>query len=50
VSLTPPGTVGRKPDGTPDLGNFLRLKPDSDLIGAGTPKGTVIGAIESQRK
>lgn len=50
VSLTPPSTVGRKPDGSPDLGDFLRLKPDSDLVGAGIPKGTDIGAIESQRR
>jgi fibronectin type 3 domain-containing protein len=46
VSLTP--TVTRNADGTINLGNFLRLAPGSDLINAGTPSGTDIGAIESQ--
>lgn len=48
VSLTPPIIVGRHADGSPDLGNFLRLKPDSGLVKAGTPQDTDIGAIESQ--
>src|SRR6266508_3002075 len=46
VSLTP--TVTRNADGSINLGNFLRLAPGSDLINAGTPSGTDIGAIESQ--
>jgi fibronectin type 3 domain-containing protein len=46
VSLTP--SVSRNADGTINLGNFLRLAPGSDLINAGTPGGTDIGAIESQ--
>jgi hypothetical protein len=46
VSLTP--TVTRNADGTINLGNFLRLASGSDLINAGTPSGTDIGAIESQ--
>jgi len=46
VSLTP--NVTRNADGTINLGNFLRLAPGSDLINAGTPSGTDIGAIESQ--
>jgi fibronectin type 3 domain-containing protein len=46
VSLTP--NVTRNTDGTINLGNFLRLAPGSDLINAGTPSGTDIGAIESQ--
>src|SRR5215475_3974260 len=46
VSLTP--SVTRNADGTINLGNFLRLAPGSDLINAGTPSGTDIGAIESQ--
>ena len=31
VSLVPPKVVGRKADGSPNLGDFLRLKPDSAL-------------------
>jgi hypothetical protein len=46
VSLTP--TITRNADGSINLGNFLRLAPGSDLINAGTPSGTDIGAIESQ--
>src|SRR5215468_2330229 len=46
VSLTP--SVTRNADGSINLGNFLRLAPGSDLINAGTPAGTDIGAIESQ--
>ncbi|HZF40561.1 MAG TPA: fibronectin type III domain-containing protein [Blastocatellia bacterium] len=46
VSLTP--TIMRNADGSINLGNFLRLAPGSDLINAGTPSGTDIGAIESQ--
>jgi fibronectin type 3 domain-containing protein len=46
VSLTP--NVTRNADGSINLGNFLRLAPGSDLINAGTPSGTDIGAIESQ--
>jgi hypothetical protein len=32
VSLTPPSQVGRDANGAPDLGDFLRLKPNSDLV------------------
>ena len=46
VSLTP--TITRNVDGSINLGNFLRLAPGSDLINAGTPSGTDIGAVESQ--
>ena len=46
ISLTP--TVTRNADGTINLGNFLRLAPGSDLINAGVPSGTDIGAVESQ--
>jgi len=46
VSLTP--NVTRNADGSINLGNFLRLASGSDLINAGTPSGTDIGAIESQ--
>src|SRR5262247_534310 len=46
VSLTP--NVTRNADGSINLGNFLRLATGSDLINAGTPSGTDIGAIESQ--
>jgi hypothetical protein len=46
VSLTP--TIMRNADGSINLGNFLRLAPGSDLINAGVPSGTDIGAIESQ--
>jgi parallel beta helix pectate lyase-like protein/fibronectin type III domain protein len=46
VSLTP--SVSRNSDGSINLGNFLKLAPGSDLINAGTPAGTDIGAIESQ--
>jgi hypothetical protein len=46
VSLTP--SVSRNADGSINLGNFLRLASGSDLINAGTPSGTDIGAIESQ--
>jgi pectate disaccharide-lyase len=42
VSLTP--TVTRNADGSINLGDFLKLKTGSDLIGAGTPSGTNIGA------
>ncbi|OXM87524.1 pectate lyase [Paenibacillus rigui] len=41
VSLTP--TLTRNADGSPNFGNFLKLAPGSDLIGAGTPSGTNIG-------
>jgi hypothetical protein len=47
VSLTTP-TFSRNADGSINLGNFLKLAPGSDLINAGTPAGTDIGAIESQ--
>lgn len=43
ISLTP--TVTRNGDGSPNVGNFLRLASGSDLKGAGTPSGTDIGAI-----
>jgi fibronectin type 3 domain-containing protein len=46
VSLTP--NITRNADGSINLGNFLRLAPGSDLINAGTPGGTDIGAVESQ--
>jgi fibronectin type 3 domain-containing protein len=46
VSLTP--TISRNADGSINLGNFLRLAPGSDLINAGVPSGTDIGAVESQ--
>jgi hypothetical protein len=46
VSLTP--NIFRNADGSINLGNFLRLAPGSDLINAGTPAGTDIGARESQ--
>jgi hypothetical protein len=46
VSLTP--TITRNADGSINLGNFLRLAPGSDLINAGVPSGTDIGAVESQ--
>ena len=46
ISLTP--TVTRNADGTINLGNFLRLASGSDLINAGVPSGTDIGAVESQ--
>ncbi|MDQ0059192.1 cell division septation protein DedD [Paenibacillus harenae] len=42
VSLTP--SVLRNADGSPNLGNFLKLAAGSDLIGSGTPAGTNIGA------
>lgn len=42
VSLTP--SVLRNTDGSPNLGNFLKLATGSDLIGSGTPAGTNIGA------
>lgn len=42
VSLTP--TLTRNSDGSPNLGNFLKLASGSDLIGSGTPSGTNIGA------
>ncbi|AJQ25521.1 right-handed parallel beta-helix repeat-containing protein [Pelosinus fermentans] len=42
VSLTP--TVTRNSDGSINFGTFLQLATDSDLIGAGTPSGTNIGA------
>lgn len=48
VSVGPPNTVGRKADGSPDLGDFLRLKPDSALIKAGIPAGTAIGVTGGQ--
>ncbi|WP_241243103.1 right-handed parallel beta-helix repeat-containing protein [Paenibacillus whitsoniae] len=41
VSLTP--TLTRNADGSPNLGNFLKLAAGSDLLGAGTPSGTDIG-------
>jgi hypothetical protein len=46
ISLTP--TVSRNADGSINLGNFLKLASGSDLINAGSPSGTDIGAIESQ--
>jgi hypothetical protein len=46
ISLTP--TISRNADGSINLGNFLRLSPGSDLINAGVPGGTDIGAVESQ--
>jgi hypothetical protein len=46
VSLTP--NITRNADGSINLGNFLRLAAGSDLINAGAPSGTDIGAIESQ--
>jgi hypothetical protein len=46
VSLTP--SVSRNADGSINLGNFLKLNSGSDLINAGTPSGTDIGAVESQ--
>lgn len=42
VSLTP--TVTRNSDGSVNLGNFLKLATGSDLVGAGTPSGTNVGA------
>ncbi len=42
VSLTP--YLVRNSDGSPNLGSFLKLASGSDLIGAGTPSGTDIGA------
>ncbi|MCI1983102.1 MAG: right-handed parallel beta-helix repeat-containing protein [Oscillospiraceae bacterium] len=42
VSLTP--SVTWNSDGTICLGNFLKLKGGSDLIGSGSPAGTNIGA------
>jgi hypothetical protein len=42
VSLTP--SISRNSDGSLNLGNFLKLATGSDLIGAGTPGGTNIGA------
>ncbi len=42
ISLTP--SISRNPDGSINLGNFLKLAPGSDLIGAGTPAGTDLGA------
>ncbi len=45
VSLTP--AVSRNSDGTINLGNFLKLVQGSDLVNAGTPSGTDIGARES---
>lgn len=41
VSLTP--TLTRNADGSPNLGNFLKLVSGSDMKGAGTPSGTDIG-------
>lgn len=43
VSLSP--SVVRNADGSFTLGNFLKLATGSDLIGAGTPSGTNIGAM-----
>ncbi len=45
ASLTP--AISRNADGGINLGNFLKLAPGSDLINAGTPSGTDIGARES---
>ncbi len=42
MSLTP--IVSRNADGSLNLGNFLKLAAGSDLIGAGTPAGTDLGA------
>ncbi len=39
ISLTP--TISRNADGSINLGNFLKLAPGSDLIGAGTPSGNI---------
>lgn len=44
VSLTP--SVTRNADGSPNLGNFLKLVQGSDLVNAGIPSGTDIGAFE----
>ncbi len=41
VSLTP--ALTRNADGSPNLGNFLKLVSGSDMKGAGTPSGTDIG-------
>jgi hypothetical protein len=40
--------ITRNADGSVNLGNFLRLAAGSDLINAGSPSGTDIGAVESQ--
>ncbi|MFZ5988755.1 MAG: right-handed parallel beta-helix repeat-containing protein [Bacillota bacterium] len=45
ISLAP--TISRNADGSINLGNFLKLSSNSDLIDAGTPQGTDIGAVES---
>lgn len=42
VSLAP--SLTRNSDGSPNLGNFLKLSEGSDLVGAGTPSGANIGA------
>ncbi|GAA4856242.1 hypothetical protein GCM10023310_39250 [Paenibacillus vulneris] len=42
VSLTP--AIARNADGSPNVGSFLKLAANSDMKGAGTPKGTDIGA------
>ncbi len=45
ISLTP--AISRGTDGSINTGNFLKLSSSSDLVNAGTPAGTDIGAIES---
>jgi hypothetical protein len=47
ISLKPPSSFTRKAEGSIDFGNFGRLAAGSDLIDAGSPKGTDIGAVES---
>jgi hypothetical protein len=48
VSLKPPSIFTRNEDGSIHLGDFARLAPGSDLINAGTPLGTDIGAVENR--
>ncbi|WP_258881788.1 right-handed parallel beta-helix repeat-containing protein [Paenibacillus sp. sptzw28] len=43
ISLKP--ELIRNADGSPNLGNFLKLAEGSELIGSGTPDGTNIGAF-----
>jgi hypothetical protein len=46
-TLTPPSSFSRNADGSINLGTFCHLASGSDLINAGTPSGTDIGAVES---
>lgn len=49
VSITAPsGGFTRDSSGNIVLGNFAKLASGSDLINAGSPSGTDIGAVESQ--